>query len=114
MVTRCSEATARKNQDIYILRFITVTSGGYKTGFVYSDSVSSIFSVKNSLANAIKLLAVILNLASDKPEKLNISLLFGCCLGTLHYHKTKRGSSRETSLQCKSFIKTNLRGLRFL
>ena len=47
----------------------------------YSDSASSISSVKNSPAiNAIKISAVILNLASDKPEsdkpeKINISLL---------------------------------------
>ena len=34
----------------------------------YSDSVSSISSVKNSPANAIKISAVILNLASDKPD----------------------------------------------
>ena len=37
--------------------------------------MSSISSVKNSPAIAIKISAVILNLASDKPEKINISLL---------------------------------------
>ena len=46
----------------------------------HSDSVSSISLVKNSPANAIKILAVIFSLASDKPEKINISLLSGCCL----------------------------------
>ena len=45
---------------------------------IYSDSVSFISSVKNSPANAVKISAVILNLASDKPdsdkpEKINIS-----------------------------------------
>ena len=47
----------------------------------HSDSVSSISSVKTSPANAIKISAVILNLASDKPdidsdkpEKINISV----------------------------------------
>ena len=53
----------------------------------YSDSVSFISSVKNSPANAVKISSVnfTLNLASDKPdsdkpEKINISLLSGCCL----------------------------------
>ena len=73
MVIQCSSATARKNRVIlYLLRFIAVASGGYKTDFNfeqhYSDSVSSISSVKNSPANAIKISAVILNLASDKPD----------------------------------------------
>ena len=86
--------------------------------------MSSISSVKNSPAIAIKISAVILNLASDKPEsdkpesdkpesdkpeKKNISLLFNsdCYLSTLRDHKTNRGrdTSRETSLQCKSFFK---------
>ena len=62
----------------------------------YSDSVSSISSVKNSPANAIKISAAILNLVrfslfdrcdSDKPEKITILLLSGCCLWTLHDHK---------------------------
>ena len=43
-------------------------------------SVSPISSVKNLPANAIKISAVILNLAGDKPEKINISLLSGCCV----------------------------------
>ena len=66
--------------------------------------MSSISSVKNLPANAIKILAVILNLASDKPdsdkkpEKINISLLSDCCLWTLRDHKTNRDKSRETSL----------------
>ena len=47
--------------------YSTVASGGYKTDF-NSDSVSSISSVKNSPAKAIKISAVILNLASDKPD----------------------------------------------
>ena len=34
----------------------------------YSDSVSSVSSVKSSPANAIKISAVILNLASDNPD----------------------------------------------
>ena len=82
----------------------------------YSDSVSSISSVKNSPAIAIKISAVILNLASDKPEsdkpeKINISLLSDCCLWTLRDHKTNRDTSRETSLQCKS-LKKKIQGTR--
>ena len=46
----------------------------------HSDSVSPISSVKNLPANAIKVSAAILNLAGDKPEKINISLLSGCCM----------------------------------
>ena len=41
--------------------------------------MSSISLVKNSPTNAIKISAVNLNLASDKSEKINISLLSGCC-----------------------------------
>ena len=60
--------------------------------------MSSISSVKNSPANAIKISAVILNLASDKmdsdkPEKINISLLSGCCLQTLRDDKINRDTS---------------------
>ena len=66
----------------------------------FSDSVSSISSVKNSQANAIKISAAILQTVnllsfslfdrcdSDKPEKINILLLSGCCLWKLHDHKT--------------------------
>ena len=83
----------------------------------YSDSVSSISSVKNSPAIAIKISAVILNLASDKPEsdkpeKINISLLSDCCLWTLRGHKTNRDTSRETSLQCKSLKRKKIQGTR--
>ena len=58
--------------------------------------------LKNSPANAIKISAVILNLASDKPDsvknrKRNISLLSDCCLWRLRDHKTNRDTSRETS-----------------
>ena len=69
----------------------------------YSDSVSTISSVKNSPANAIKISAAILNLVSfslfdrcdsDKPEKINILLLSGCCcLWTLHNYKTLGGKN---------------------
>ena len=66
----------------------------------FSDSVSSISSVKHAPANAIKISAAILQTVnllsfspfdrcdSDKPEKINILLLSGCCLWTLHDHKT--------------------------
>ena len=66
----------------------------------FSDSVSSISSVKNFPANAIKISAAILETVnllsfslfdrcdSDKPEKTNILLLSGCCLWTLHDHTT--------------------------
>ena len=62
--------------------------------------MSSISSVKNSPANAIKISAAILptvnflsfslfdRCESNKPEKINILLLSGCCLWTLHDHKT--------------------------
>ena len=72
--------------------------------------MSSISSVKNSPEIAIKISAVILNLASDKPEsdkpeKINISVASfnsDCYLRTLRDHKTNRDTSRETSLQRKS------------
>ena len=38
------------------------------SGYRCRDSVSSISSIKNSPANAVKISAVILNLASDKPD----------------------------------------------
>ena len=38
MVTQCSQTTARKNRVIYLLRFIAVASGGYKTDFNYPGS----------------------------------------------------------------------------
>ena len=72
---------------------------GYKTHFDLNNILATlclaISSVKISPANAIKLWAAILNLvsfsldrrASDKPEKINISLLSGCCPWTLRDHK---------------------------
>ena len=66
----------------------------------FSESVSSISSVKNSPANAIKISAAILQTVnllsfsafdrydSDRPEKINILLLSGCCL----WKKTFEGS----------------------
>ena len=84
--------SGKSQKDIYLLRFITVASDEFKTDFklnnIYSDSVSSISSVKNSPANTIKLSADIFNLVSfslfdrrdsDKLAKINISLLSGCC-----------------------------------
>ena len=56
----------------YLLRFIAVASGGYKTDFNLNNNIatlSSVSSVKNSPANAIKISAVILNLPSDKNRK---------------------------------------------
>ena len=85
-------ATGRKNRDIYLLRFIAVSSDGYKllTPILNnSDFVSSVSSVKYSPANVLKISVAILNLVSfslldqrdsNKPEKINISLLSGCCL----------------------------------
>ena len=49
----------------------------------YSDSVSFFSLVKDSPANTIKVSAAISlfdRCDSDKPEKINISLLSGCCL----------------------------------
>ena len=85
----------------------------------YSDSVSSISSVKNSPANAIKISAAILNLVrfslfdrcdSDKPEKITILLLSGCCLWTLHDHKALGDKNWDEF--AKPFFKTkNIRGV---
>ena len=58
--------------------------------------MTSVSSVKNLPANAIKISAVILNLASDKPDSDENRKR------TLRDHKTNRDTSRETSLQCKS------------
>ena len=56
-----------------LLRFIAVASGGYKTDLNFNNIIATlcllaISSLKNSPANAIKISAVILNLASDKPD----------------------------------------------
>ena len=86
----------------------------------YSDSVSSISSVKNSPANAIKISAAILNLVrfslfdrcdSDKPEKITILLLSGCCLWTLHDHKAL--GDKNSDEFTKPFFFKNSRGLSF-
>ena len=85
----------------------------------YSDSVSSISLVKESPATTIKVSATILNLVSfslfdqcdsDKPEKINISLLSVCCLWTLHDHKTL-GDKNWDEFTKPFFKKKNLRGL---
>ena len=88
----------------------------------FSDSVSSISSVKNSPVNAIKLSAAILRTVnllssslfdqcdSDKPEKINILLLCGCCLWTLHNHKTL-GDKNWDKFTKPFFLKKHLRGL---
>ena len=64
MVTQSSQvATARKNRDIYmyLLQLIAVVSGGYKIDFNFNNILaSSISSVKNFPANAIKISAAIL------------------------------------------------------
>ena len=61
----------------------------------YSDSVSSISSVKKSPANAIKLSAAILNLASDKPDSDKLEKISRFFLAVAYEHcvtiyKTKR------------------------
>ena len=57
---------------MYLLQFVAVASGGYKTDFNLNNIIATLCllfsSVKNSPANAIKILAVILNLVSDKPD----------------------------------------------
>ena len=64
MVIQCSKAAARKNRVIlYLLRFIAVASGGYKTDFNLNNIVATlcllaISSLKNLPANAIKISAV--------------------------------------------------------
>ena len=84
----------------------------------YSDSVSSISSVKNSPANAIKISAAILNLVrfslfdrcdSDKPEKITILLLSGCCLWTLHDHKAL--GDKNSDEFTKPFFFLKIRGV---
>ena len=84
----------------------------------YSDSVSSISSVKNSPANAIKILAAILNLVSfslldrwdsDKLEKINILLFSCCCLCTLHDHKTL--GDKNSGEFTKPFFKKKIWGV---
>ena len=83
----------------------------------YSDSVSSISSVKNSPANVIKMSAVILNPVSfslfdrcdsDRPKKINILLLFGCCLWRLHDHKTVGDKNWEQFT--KPFLENKFKG----
>ena len=59
--------TARKNRVIDLLRFIAVASGGYKTDFNLNNVIATL--CLHSPANAIKISAVILNLASDKPDR---------------------------------------------
>ena len=88
----------------------------------FSDSVSSIFSVKDSPVNAIKISAAILQTVnllsfslfdrcdSDKPEKINILLLSGFCLWTLHDHKTL-GDKNWDELTKPFFKKKHSRGL---
>ena len=62
MVKQCSQAaTARKNRNICLLRFIVVASGGFKNEFnLNSNSVSSISSLKTLPPNVIKVSAAIL------------------------------------------------------
>ena len=92
MVTQYLQAaTARKTRDIYVLRFIA--SGGWKSDFTLNNTIAILclfFSlVKDSPANTIKVSAAILKVVSfslfdrcdsDKPVKINILLLSGCCL----------------------------------
>ena len=43
MVTQCSQVTARKERDVYLLlRFIAVVSGGNKTDFNLNNIISSL------------------------------------------------------------------------
>ena len=81
--------------------------------------MSSISLVKNSPANAIKISAVILNLASDKPdidsdkpEKINISLL---AVAYEHCVTIKQSVIRagRRVYHVNLFLKKNSRGLRF-
>ena len=61
MVTQCSYFTkARKNRDIYLLRFIAVASGGVKTDLNLNNIIATLStSVKNSPANATEMSAAI-------------------------------------------------------
>ena len=79
-------ATARKNRNIYLLRFIAVPSGGYKTDYNLNNIIATLglLSLK-SPANVSEVSAAILNLASvllfdrrdcNQPEYINISLLW--------------------------------------
>ena len=85
MVTHCSLATARKKRDIYLLRFIAVRfipskvdilmtfAGGFFAEEI-EDRVAIMFVVQ------IEVSFVSTRRESDKPEKINISVLSGCCL----------------------------------
>ena len=93
MVTHCSLATARKKRDIYLLRFIAsvllsgLSLARYKItadilmtfagGFFaeeIEDRVAIMFVVQ------IEVSFVSTRRESDKPEKINISVLSGRCL----------------------------------
>ena len=90
MVTHCSLATARKKRDIYLLRFILLSglslarykitadilmtfAGGFFAEEI-EDRVAIMFVVQ------IEVSFVSTRRESDKPEKINISVLSGCCL----------------------------------
>ena len=79
MVKQCSHnATARKNRNICLLRFIAVASGGFKTEFnLNSNSVSSISSLKTLPPNVIKVSAAILYLI-HKWVKHKVKFLLVC------------------------------------
>ena len=71
-------------KDFWVYLGITVFLKGLETFMKIIATLSSISSAKNLPANVIKISAVILYLARDKPdsnkpEKINISLLSGCC-----------------------------------
>ena len=73
--------------------------------------------MKNSPANAIKISVAIQTLFdrrdSEKPEKINISLISGCCLWTSRDHNKTIGDKNWDEF--KSFFKINrgVWGLRF-
>ena len=69
-------ATARKNRDIYLLRFIAVASGGYKTDFNLNNIIATLsfyFIVKKWPATVIKVLAAILKTTIKPSDTLTLT-----------------------------------------
>ena len=106
-----------KEQDIYLLRFISGASGGYKTDFNFNNITATLSfyfdsSVKNSPANVIKVSAASLKLVSfspfdrhdgNKPEKITfhsfrgMALAYEHCVTIKHVNHKKSNRCQATS-----------------
>ena len=106
--------------EIFILSGLSLSRpGGYKTDFIWTTNIiatlSSISSAKNPPANVIKISAVILYLARDKPdsnkpEKIKWSRFF---LAVANEQCVTIKELRRARLQCKSVLNKYSRGLKF-